>query len=88
MLLEKPMYAYEISKTLNERFGFSTAIVTVYVVLYKLQREGFIRIKEERAVPNRPDRKYYEVTDNGKEIFIRGRNFLEVMVKKLFIEKT
>ena len=77
------MYAYEISKTLDERFGFSTAIVTVYVVLYKMQREGFIRVKEERAVPNRPDRKYYEATDSGKEIFIKGRNFLEDTIKKL-----
>ncbi|MDQ1281141.1 MAG: PadR family transcriptional regulator, regulatory protein PadR [Thermoproteota archaeon] len=44
MLMERPMYAYEISKGMNERFGFSTATVTVYVVLYKIQKEGFIKV--------------------------------------------
>jgi len=83
MLMDRPMYAYEISKTLDERFGFSTAMITVYVVLYKMQREGFIQIKEETTAPNRPDRKYYEATEKGREAFTKGKNFLEDTIKKL-----
>ena len=86
MLLDRPMYAYEISKTLQDRFGFSTATVTVYVVLYKMQREGFIQRKEEKTVPNRPDRKYYEATEEGREAFVKGRDFLEGALKKLSTE--
>jgi len=83
MLMERPMYAYEISKNMNERFGFSTATVTVYVVLYKMQREGFIQVGQEKAVTGRPDRKYYEVTETGKEIFLKGKKFLEEVIRKL-----
>ena len=83
MLMERPMYAYEISKNMNERFGFSTATVTVYVVLYKMQREGFIQVGQKKAVTGRPDRKYYEVTETGKEIFLKGKKFLEEVIRKL-----
>ena len=83
MLMERPMYAYEISKNMNERFGFSTATVTVYVVLYKMQREGFIQIEQEKSVTGRPDRKYYEITEKGRETFLKGKKFLEEVVRKL-----
>ncbi len=83
MLLERPMYAYEISKEITERFGFSTATVTVYVVLYKMQREGFIQVKLETSVTGRPDRKYYEITGRGREIFLKGKMFLGEVARKL-----
>ena len=83
MLTERPMYAYEISKGMNERFGFSTAIVTVYVVLYKMQREGLIRRVEERTQPGKPSRKYYEIIDKGRESFQNGKMFLERTIHNL-----
>lgn len=77
------MYAYEISKDMNEKFGFSTATVTVYVVLYKMQKEGFIHISQEKTVAGRPDRKYYEATEKGRETFLKGKKFLEDVTRKL-----
>jgi len=83
MLMDRPMYAYEISKNLKAHFGFSTAVVTVYVVLYKMRREGLIRVGEERAVLGRPDRKYYEVTEKGCRDLHDGVKLLEEIVRKL-----
>ena len=83
MLAERPMYAYEISKGLKDRFGFSTATVTVYVVLYKMRLEGLIKRGEQRAYKGRPIRKYYELTDDGKESFTKGKAFLEEIVRIL-----
>ena len=83
MLMGRPMYAYEISKGLSERFSFSAATVTVYVVLYKMQREGMIRIAEERASLGRPTRKYYAITDEGRENLLKGKTFLEGVVRAL-----
>ena len=77
MLTERPMYAYEISKEIKLRFGFSAATVTVYVILYQMRREGLIQIIEERVSSGKPARKYYEVTDDGKAGFIKGKIFLE-----------
>ena len=71
------MYAYEISKNIKQRFAFSTATITVYVILYKMQREGLIQMVEERVYSGKPTRKYYEVTDDGKANFIKGKIFLE-----------
>lgn len=80
MLLERPMYAYEISKGLKEKFGFSAATVTVYVVLYNMRLEGLIKMGEERTSHGKPTRKYYEITDEGKEGFLKGKTFLEGIV--------
>ncbi len=83
MLLDRPMYAYEIGKGLSNRFGFSTATVTVYVVLYKLQRENLIRSEQEASFQERPSRKYYAITDLGKEELKRGRKFLQDILRLL-----
>ena len=77
------MYAYEIGKEISSRFGFSTATVTVYVVLYKLQRENLIRIDQETLFQGRPARKYYTITDLGKEELNKGRKFLQDMLRLL-----
>ena len=81
--MDRPMYGYEISKDLKDKFGFSTAMVTVYVVLYKMRREGLTHIGEERSVLGRPDRKYYEITEEGRRSLQDGIKFLEGVVSKL-----
>jgi len=77
------MYAYEIGKNLKKRFGFSVATVTVYVVLYKMQIEGLIASTKETPTKERSDRKYYKITDKGKEVFHKGQFFLQDTIKKL-----
>ena len=83
MLMDRQMYAYEINKNMKEKFGFSTATVTVYVVLYKMQREGLIRVGGKKSVLGRPDRKYYEITEKGRKAFKEGIQFLEDVIRKL-----
>jgi len=83
MLLDRPMYAYEIGKELRRRFGFSTATVTTYVVLYKLHREGLIGVEEEAESQGRPKRKYYALTDLGRKEFQRGRRLLQDTLRLL-----
>ena len=83
MLMEHPMYAYEINKNLQDRFGFSTATITVYVVLYKMLFEGLVQIKQEEPVIGRPNRKYYEITEKGTKSLEMGIEFLEKTIKKL-----
>jgi PadR family transcriptional regulator PadR len=83
MLSERPMYAYEIGKSLKKRFDFSVATVTVYVVLYKMQIEGLITVTKVAPSKERSDRKYYKITDKGKEIFQKGQFFIQETIKKL-----
>jgi len=82
LLMERPMYAYEIGKTLASRFGFSVAKVTTYVVLYKMEREGLIRVEKSPTV-GRPDRKYYTTTEQGRAIFEAGKKLIDETLRRL-----
>lgn len=82
ILSEGPTYAYEIKKELRERFRISPATITVYVVLYKMRREGLIKVKAGRPL-GRPDRVYYEMTKKGEETLARGRALLEETLRLL-----
>ncbi len=83
MLVERSMYAYEIKKALVERFKISAATVTVYVVLHKMELEGLIRRGKRMSVFGRPDRIYYEITDQGHEALKSGKDFLESSLRNL-----
>lgn len=80
ILTEERIYAYEINKKLQERFKFSAGEVTAYVVLYKLEKSGYVKAewkKEKRK------RKYYEITEKGKKLLDDGINLLKKKVEEI-----
>jgi len=83
LLQERPMYAYELRQEMNKRFGWKPPMVTSYTVLYRLQREGYLTMewKEQRG---KPARKYYKITDKGRELFEEAEKYFMVLYKKLF----
>jgi len=87
LLREREMYGYEIRKYIKERFGFSSAVVTAYVVLYKLQVEGYVETKWQKSPIGRPDRKYYSITEKGIELLNMAKKYLAELFEKLFKEK-
>lgn len=82
LLQEKPLYGYEIRKQIQERFDFSPAVITVYVVLYKLQREGLV--KKISVKSDSSQRKYYTITDNGTKMLAVGKKFFEDTYRRVF----
>ena len=68
LLRDRPMYGYEILMTLanrgNGEFQFKQG--TLYPVLYRLEREGWIRAKWETP-PKGKKRKVYSLTADGKQ---------------------
>ena len=83
LLKEKPLYGYEIRKRIQERFDFSPAVITVYVVLYKLQREGLVK-KVSVKGDNSAQRKYYSITREGSEMLEAGKKFFESTFQRVF----
>lgn len=77
LLKERDMYAYEIRKKINKEFGFSPALVTSYVVFYKLEREGYVAAKWKE------NKKYYSLTAKGEKLLKEGVSYLRSMVDKL-----
>ena len=69
LLRDRPMYGYEILMTLADRgngeFQFKQG--TLYPLLYRLEREGWIRAKWE--IPKQgKKRKVYSLTADGKKV--------------------
>lgn len=69
LLRDRPMYGYEILMTLTDRgtgeLQFKQG--TLYPVLYRLEREGWIRAKWETP-PQGKRHKVYSLTAEGKKV--------------------
>lgn len=66
---EKPSYAYEIDKMLEERDmrqWLKIGVASVYQVLERLNKKGYLQSKKERE-GKMPIRKRYFITEKGKD---------------------
>ncbi|ABS75854.1 MULTISPECIES: PadR family transcriptional regulator [Bacillus] len=69
LLNERPMYGYELVKEMEKRSGNELQMKegTLYPSLHKLERQSYISSYWEKQTKG-PDRKYYRITDEGKNI--------------------
>lgn len=73
LLAEKPRYGYEVLKEIQELSGghWEPSYGTIYPILYKFEEKGLAnRIERE----DEPDRKYFELTDEGRTKLENKRN--------------
>ncbi|MEM0317957.1 MAG: PadR family transcriptional regulator [Candidatus Nezhaarchaeales archaeon] len=78
-LAQEPTYAYKVKVLLREKYNINVATVTVYAVLYRMEREGLItRIKG--------DDKVYKVTEKGLEQLNKALTFLKNITRMLELE--
>lgn len=83
LLMDRPMYAYEIREKIAEEFGFEPATITVYVVLYGMEREGLLVSTKESSAGSKVARRYYRPTEKGIETFRRGLELLRGTTRRL-----
>jgi len=83
LLKERPMYAYELKEKIKEAFNFEPATVSSYVVLYKLEKDGYVTAEWQESQTGKPSRKYYRLTPEGERLLEEGISFLEETLKKL-----
>ncbi len=76
LLQEKPMYGYEIRDDIETKFKFDPARVTTYVVLYKMAKEGLVASEWQKSPSGKPDRRYYTISNSGKEMMKKAKTFL------------
>ena len=90
LLLEKPRYGYEIKNKIKDRYGFSPAIVSSYVILYKMKKDKLVEEHEEinkEAENNKtgkPGRIYYYITDLGKETMQEAKEYIVALLDEIF----
>lgn len=75
-LAEEPMYAYKVKVMLREKYNINVATVTVYTVLYRMEREGLI-------TKVRGDETTYRATERGLEQLNKALAFMKGIVQLL-----
>jgi DNA-binding PadR family transcriptional regulator len=85
LLKERDYFAYELRGAVQERYGVGMASVTAYVLLYKLQRDGLVKLSDERREGKRPTRKYYRITETGQQSLADAKMYLQLLVQTLAI---
>lgn len=83
LLNEKPRYGYEIIKAIERKTGKKPSQGVTYPILHEFEENGFVEAKwqvEEKG----PSRKYYHITDKGREEFERVHRKLMEAFSTLF----
>lgn len=82
IISQKEIYGYELVQELRDN-GFSTIVGgTVYPLLQKLEKNGFI-IGQMKSSPDGPDRKYFYLTKEGQAYLADFWVQWEVLVEKV-----
>ena len=75
LLIEKPMYGYEIIKELKDRsrgyFNFKEG--TLYPALHRMETSGLVAGKWQ-TLSSGQQRKYYHITEKGRIRLLEKRN--------------
>ena len=72
LLAERPMYGYQVAKDLATRSGgiFEFKEGTLYPALHRMEKDGLLTSFWE-VVEEGPSRKYYAITDQGRDVLAR-----------------
>ena len=89
LIAQEPTYGYEIVMHLKQ-VGFSDlSESTLYPLLLRLEQQGKVTV-ERRPSPKGPSRKYYIVTEEGRQALLEFRqdwSQLCQLVEKIFKEE-
>ena len=77
LLKEKESYGWEIRSQIDKKFHFKPGLITPYRVLYRLEKDGFVKskIKERRRI--------YQITEKGKKELEKAKNFYRQILTKI-----
>jgi PadR family transcriptional regulator PadR len=77
LLKKERLHAWRIQTLIEKNFGFKPGRITAYRVLYKLEKEGFVKsVMEER-------RRVYKITKKGEKELESAKDFYREILKKV-----
>ena len=79
---KETVYGYELSEKLQRSGLKDVSEGTIYPVLLRLQKNGFI-VGEMRPSESGPNRKYYSLTDKGMEALNEIRTEWELLASPI-----
>ncbi len=85
MIKKKPSYGYEIISTLEKYPIMAAKENTIYPLLRRLLKEGYISSSWQEGLEGLPPRKYYSMTDKGLDylsmMFVEWDNLLHAVTE-------
>ena len=69
LLRQKPMYTYEMMNAIEQRSGGDITFNTLYLSIYRLEENGYIREHEKVMSEDNRVRIYFAITDAGSAYF-------------------
>jgi PadR family transcriptional regulator PadR len=83
LIKTKPFYGYEIINEISRWEIISAKESTVYPLLRRLQKDHYLTSVWKDSVEGLPPRKYYTLTDNGREYLKSMTNEWEDLVSAI-----
>lgn len=80
VLEDAPLYGYDIVRKLRTLEVLVISEGTIYPLLSRLRREGLLKTYLEES-PEGPARKYYQLTDRGKDMLGEMRHVWTAMAQ-------
>lgn len=77
LLKTREIYGWEIRSLVDKKFNFKPGLITPYRVLYRLEKDGFVKSKMEDR------RRIYEITKKGKTELEKAKDFYQQLLKKI-----
>ena len=77
LLLKEKKHGYIIANDVRKIFEWEPGFVTPYIVLYKLEKDGYIKSRVDGR------RKYYKITRKGRKILKLAKRLLKETSVKL-----
>ncbi len=77
LLKEREIYGWEIPNLIEKNFNFKPGRITPYRVLYRLEKDGFVKSKMEAR------RRVYQITEKGRKGLERAKDFFKRLLNGL-----
>ena len=87
LLRQKPMYTYEMMNAIEERSGGDIVFNTLYLSIYRLEENGYIREHEKVMSEDNRTRIYFTITESGSTyldaLIVEYRRYVSALAKVL-----
>ena len=77
LLSKKEAHGYTIAEDISKKFGWEPGFITPYIVLYRLESEGYIKSKNVGRRVN------YKITKKGMDTLSKAKRILKAISEEL-----
>ena len=77
LLKKGELYGWEVRSVIEKKFNFRPGLITPYRVLYRLEKDGFVKSKIVER------RRIYQITEKGKKELGKAKNFYREIISKI-----